>query len=363
MGSFVGRGVSSCCGTTDRFFSEYGSPSHHAVFSSDSRLLLTPHSAGEIYGGVYCGEGENLVNCPQGSYCPDPETMRPCPAGRFCPYKTAVPAIECKKCKVGATEMTQDPYGYIVLGIAMLFVVVYIGFTLLERHNNGLAHKLHELEKRMLKTANSNRRFTTGNFQSQQKQMLEKLRPKLELISRRLSKLEEMSIFGDSLGSFSRHGKKLSHNGVEIDGDAIKFDARRVFDILDTDSSGDVTYKELNAILGLNDLELKDFIRRMNEMAGTESNNSSLVTRPVFVKYFLQVLTETSNLTISFEEAEALFDEMAEDAKDGWKSQIWVNEVNMNRFYSSSMSEFLSDSQIFDLIKVRTEVNGGIILF
>jgi hypothetical protein len=249
--------------------------------------------------------------------------------------------------------------------MAMLLVVIYIGFTLLERHNKGLAHKIHELEKRMLKKAHSNRRFTTGNFQTQQKQMLEKLRPKIELISRRLSKFEESAMLGeplrsssrhggDAIGSSSKHGKRTTQMGIDIVGDSIKFDARRVFDILDTDCSGEVTYNQLNVILGLNDLELKEFIRRLNEMAGSESNNSLFVTRPVFVKYFLQVLTETTNLTISFEEAEALFDEMAEDTKDGWKSQIWVNEVNMSKFYSSSMSEFLSDSQIYDLIKVST---------
>jgi hypothetical protein len=292
------------------------------------------------------------VNCPLGSYCPDPVTILPCPAGYYCPYKTSVPAIECKQCNEGATELTQDPYGYIVLGIGMFFVVLYIGFTLLQRHNNGLAHRLQEFEKRMLANAHSNRRFLNAN--SQQKQMLEKLRPKLEWISRRLSKLEEMNSFGDNSGSFGRNGKKhSSFRGLEIDRDGIRFDARLVFDILDADASGDVTFKELNVIMGLNELELREFIRRMNEMAGSESNNSS-VTRPVFVKYFLQALTETTNLTISFEEAEALFDEMAEGAKDGWMNQVWVNEIYMNKFYSSSMSEFLSDSQIFELIKVRT---------
>lgn len=304
---------------------------------------------GEIYGGVYCAEGEGLVNCPVGSYCPDPETLLPCPAGFYCPYKTSHPAIECQKCDEGATTLTQDPYGWIVLGIVISFVVLYIGFTLLQQHNNGLAHRLQELEKRVLASAHSNIRFSSLYYQSQKKNMLEKLRPKLELVSRRLFKLEEMNSANDSVGSATRHGRKT--NGVEIGGEVIKFDARRVFDLLDADASGDVTFKELNVILGLNDLELKEFIRRMNEMAGSQSNNTS-VTRPVFVKYFLQVLTETTHLTISFEEAEALFDEMAGGAKDKP-----ANEINMNKFYASSMSEFLSESQIFDLIKVRRMMN------
>jgi len=96
-------------------------------------------------------------------------------------------------------------------------------------------------------------------------------------------------------------------------------------------------------------------------MPDSSSNNATAsamhnthVTRPVFAKYFLQVLTETSNLTISYEESNAMFDELA----CGNKS---LNEINMNNFYTSSMSEFLSDSQILQLIKefkaLKAEVN------
>ena len=123
----------------------------------------------------------------------------------------------------------------------------------------------------------------------------------------------------------------------------MEFDARHVFDTLDADESREVSFEELNRILGFNELELSEFVRRMNELAGNSLELES-VTRPVFVKYFLQVLQDTSNLTVSFEEAEDLFLEMSE-GKD---------EVHMSKFYISSMSEFLSDIQILDLIKVRS---------
>jgi Ca2+-binding EF-hand superfamily protein len=186
-------------------------------------------------------------------------------------------------------------------------------------------------------------------YSHEQKQILEKLRPKLELISRRLSRLEKNRSFGSppKYGGSTASSSKTKANGLEFVGHDIKFDARRVFDILDSDASGDVSFEELNVILGLNEVELKEFIRRMNEMSGSSTNSDS-VTRPVFVKYFLQVLLETSKLTISFEEAEALFDEMAGSTEDKP-----VDEINMNKFYTSSMSDFLSDSQIFELIRVR----------
>lgn len=83
----------------------------------------------------------------------------------------------------------------------------------------------------------------------------------------------------------------------------------------------------------------------MNELAGYTRPKAS-VTRPVFVKFFLQVLRETSNLTVSFEEADNIFDEIS-CSTDANK----VDEVHMSTFYHSSMANFLSDVQICEIIK------------
>ena len=301
-------------------------------FMSNCTELATQYievfDQGNIFGGIYCGNTikNGIENCPRGSYCPDPETMLPCPAGFYCPYKTQYPTMDCPQCKEGATRRVQDMYGYIVLAIIVALVVVYIGWGLLQRYNTELADRVHDLEKRF----NVKRLQQEGmkNQGQTQKQVLEKLRPKLELIRLRI-KIDDRR-----------------RSGVEFHGTDIKFDARSLFDVLDADGSGDVTFDELNVILGLSEAELQEFIRRMNEMA--DMNNAS-VTRPVFVKYFLQVLTDTSNLSASYEEAESIFDEMAL-AGGGDKK---LNEIDMQEFYTSSMSDFLSDSQIFDLIKVR----------
>jgi hypothetical protein len=362
---------------------------------------------GNVFGGIYCANGtESFQNCPRGMYCPDPETMLPCPAGFYCPYKTAVPTILCRKCAEGAQDLTQERYGYVILSIILFLVVIYVSHDLLLRYNKRLADRLHYFERRVFVdklhgTMKKAHHMLGQNQQLHQKQMLEKLRPKLEVISRRLARVEKANpkspshVRKNSNGSSSGHGrsnswgsvplghsrknswgkvsghirknswgtspaqqnsqagplrKSSSNNGLEFVGDDIRFDARRVFDILDADASGDVSFEELNVILGFNEVELKEFIRRMNEMAGL-SLETCIVTRPVFVKYFLQALLETTKLTISFEEAAQLFDEMS-----GSTEERMVDEISMDKFYTSSMSDFLSDTQIFELIRVSLEM-------
>ena len=225
--------------------------------------------------------------------------------------------------------MEKNTYGYIVLCIVAALLTIYIGSGLLFRYNKRLADRIQDLEKRVGKGIRSSlhRTSTFMNKYNEQERVLEKLRPKLELILYRLSKIEnEKKSPSQSKRDKNDNKKNLS---IEIDNKGIKFDAERLFDVLDADVSGDVTFDELNVILGLSELELGEFIRRMNEMADSTSNTTS-VTRSVFVKYFLQVLTDTSNLTISNEEAEAIFNEMA--------GSSMLNEIDMQQFYASSMS-------------------------
>ncbi|VEU38252.1 unnamed protein product [Pseudo-nitzschia multistriata] len=313
---------------------------------------------GNVLGGIYCGGGEadfyGIQNCPRGSYCPDPETKLPCPAGYFCPYKTLDPTLPCARCKEGALELERDLYGWIGLLIILVLAVAYIAWGLLNRYNKRVADHVSDLEQRALNRIENLKSDMTGN-DSEQSRELEQLRPKLELIKIRLANMErtdesarDVKVLGSS--------KKIidGSKAVELDGERIRFDAIRLFDVLDIDGSGDLSFDELNAILGLSEVELKEFIRRMNEMAADSSSDKNTVTRPVFAKYFLQVLTDTNHIAISYEEAEAIFDSFV----DGNKS---TNEINMNKFYSSSMSEFLSDSQILQLIKafkaLKTDVD------
>mmetsp|Transcript_17412 Transcript_17412/g.40037 ORF Transcript_17412/g.40037 Transcript_17412/m.40037 type:complete len:1463 (+) Transcript_17412:134-4522(+) len=309
---------------------------------------------GNVLGGIYCGDNglNEIKNCPRGSYCPNPETKLPCPAGFYCPYKTQTPFIRCERCKEGALELEQDTYGWIVLLMIAIMVVIYIAWGLLNRYNKRVADHVGELEKRI------NYRLI-GRISSKRENELnlEHLRPKLELIGYRLAKLEEShSLAAEGRASGSSKGS-ASFKGLDFDGKKIKFDAIRVFDVLDSDGSGDLTFDELNVILGLSKKELNEFIRRMNELATGAPSGKVSVTRPVFAKYFLQALTDTGRMTVSYEEAEMVFNEMT-------KGNTSLKQVQMTEFYSSSMSEFLSDSQILKLIKdfkaVKMNANGAV---
>ncbi len=292
---------------------------------------------GNILGGVYCGEEDldrkGITNCPRGSYCPDPETILPCPEGYYCPFKTQEPTILCERCKEGSLHLEQDTYGWIVLIIIAVLSAAYIGWTVLNRYNKRLAEHVISLERRVQS------RITGGSLRisHHRKRDLEKLRPKLELISYRLAKMEN-----DQKSPSSRSIRTSVSTGLKVDSNQIQFDAIKLFDVLDADRSGDLTFDELNLILGLSELEMEEFIRRMNEVAGSSVTKLS-VTRPVFAKYFLQVLTDTVNLHVSYEEAEAMFDELAGGVKS-------MNEIHLNDFYASSVSNFLSDIQILQLI-------------
>jgi polyhydroxyalkanoate synthesis regulator phasin len=320
---------------------------------------------GDIYAGIFCGNDESQIrNCEVGMYCPTPEEKFPCPAGFFCPHKTETPDIICHQCGEGATKLERDNFGYIALTILAAMAVVYFVYNVIKRCNKDFINRLHDLEQRVSFNRlqgyehrsidlKNNRSGSLLEMMSKKKkqQELKKIRHKVELINRRLAALEERGALHKSARTFgaiyNSFGASKSHHSGDLDsGRETKFDARRVFDVLDVDSSGHVSFEEFNVILGLNDLELSEFVRRMNELAGYKKHRES-VTRPVFVKYFLQVLKETSNLTVSLEEAEEIFDEMVDNGR------VKLDEVHMSNFYKSSMSDFLSDIQICDLIKVR----------
>jgi hypothetical protein len=279
------------------------------------------HPTGDVYAGIYCGKGGDTVqNCKQGSYCPTPEEKIPCPAGFFCPHKTAKPELVCKSCGEAATEIVRDPYGYAIISLFFLLCIVAIACVIIRRYNKELITHLYELQQRQ---TDSVKLFI--NRQKRQ-QRVERIAPKLDLISRRL----EATAAKEGSGTLS----------------SSKFDARRLFDALNTDGDDVVSFSELNVILELKGVELQEFVRRMNELAGVSEEMKS-VTRSVFVRYFLQVLEETSYITCSAEEAGVLFDEMADN------NQKKMAEIPLNKFFDSSMTNFLSDGQINELIKVK----------
>ena len=303
---------------------------------------MLPFSVGDVYAGTYCGEdreGDGIMNCPRGYYCPTPEEKYICPAGFYCPYKTSNPDFICRQCKEGAQSVQRGLYGYITLGLFLVIIFIHCMIKVAERNNRGFAKLVQGLGLGLKITVRNSETFGNKKVDAD---LLAKIRPKLKLINRRLAELTEKQSRKNLSDSFTGSSKKQKKQET----DDAHFDARRVFDLLDDDHSGDVDFDEINAILELNCFELSEFVRRMNELAGIKDKEKmKSVTRPVFVKYFLTVLKETANLTVTFEEAEAMFDEMANIGRTK------VDKIHMSKFYVSSMSDFLSDIQILDLIK------------
>ena len=290
-------------------------------------------SSGDIFAAIYCPEDSDVfINCPSGQYCPTPVVNHTCPAGLFCSHKTKTPEIECSKCGDGATQLRRDSYGWVVFYLLIFVTLVSIIFTLLRRYKSEVFAKLLEHHHRR---ADDFRHLINRKKEQEQ---LERMKPKLDLISRRLASIEGA-------------GSADLDKSISVTQNGVIFDARKLFDAIDSDSNGKATYSEMNAILELKCFELKEFVRRMNGLAGV-SQELTEVSRETFCRYFLQVLEETSQMTMTEHEAGLMFDEIAA------QGTTRNGEITFDKFYHSSLCNFLSDSQICDLIKVR---NGGMI--
>ena len=325
---------------------------------------------GDIWGGIYCPENIlQIQNCKLGKYCPTPTEEINCKKGYFCPHKTSEPWIRCYGCDAGAEEMVRDVIGYVVLSGALIVGLVAIFMALLKKYRAELFAQQMELLSRQADS------LRTAVQYKERQQQLERLRPKLDIIAQRLAKMEQ-STKSESFVSSSSGGSasidtaspptsplqkpmrkaplgiptnqpavKDTVAGTSSDGQ-IKFDAKKLFDLLDADESGDISYEEMNVVLELMPYELQNFVTRMQELGGKQSTETK-VTRPVFCRYFLQVLEETKQLTVSPNEAAGIYDSIAAENGRGFVTEAML--------YTSSLSNFLSDQQILSLIKVRRQ--------
>jgi hypothetical protein len=284
---------------------------------------------GDVFGGIHCPFGKSSIhNCAIGHYCPNPAEQIKCPKGKFCPHKSVEPWIDCARCLEGAVELERHVFGFAVLGTGLVLIFLLIGISCLRMYKKDLFDRQVELLARQANSLGLSMR--QRNTQSQ----LERLKPKLDIISKRLSKLESLYP-GNSL--------------IQLD-DKLMFDARRIYDALDTDGDRELSYDELNVVLGLDEIEVEHFFERMQELSGTDPSKTT-VSRQCFVRYFLQVLEENSHFNVTPEEAAALYDEiLKENGKDYLEDKM---------FYASSISRFLSDQQIYLLIKVSVSLWHG----
>lgn len=133
----------------------------------------------------------------------------------------------------------------------------------------------------------------------QRRKELQALKPKLQVIEKRLKSISNTGASG------------LSTETVTGD---ILFDASKLFDALDEDKNGDLSYKELNTVLKLEPIALREFTNRMNQ-AGKAPPGTNTISRPVFTRYFLTALQASSHFQPTPEEASILYDRLSEEAK------------------------------------------------
>ena len=133
-------------------------------------------------------------------------------------------------------------------------------------------------------------------------------------------------------------------NKVNEKGEIVGFSSDKLFDAIDESGDGLISYEELDKAMALTGDQLAIFIQKMNEAAGYP-DNTTMVSREIFVKYFFQTIDTASNFDPTPEDAGYIFDSI-EDSEDG---RVILDAEHL---YKSSLSTFLSDKQILRLLRL-----------
>jgi hypothetical protein len=272
-------------------------------------------------------------------------------------FQTSKPSIECAQCEEEALSLERDNYGYAVLSIMLFFPLLYILVRVIKRYQKDRYAHFLELASRRMDS------MRAESHRGKKHERLKRIKPQLEIIAGRLRAKQQEQDFleskgsgeGDTSNSIEIVNSKRPKESVHVDTDgAVTFDAKQLFDDLDTaPTDGTLSYTELNAILELDHLQLIEFVRRMNKLEGV-SPNCSVVSRRTFLRHFVDVLAESSNFKPNKAEAERLFDEIAKQGTNKYGA------VEPGKFYTSSLSNFLSDSQINNLlVRLRSRQSAG----
>ena len=260
----------------------------------------------------------------------------PCPT-QFCNHKTSAPTFDgggrlCSRCPAGSDSRrhsrTQIITQSIVFAVVCLLVIIKVIKRKAGFDNEKLAAALHlEEGHRSLRS----RRRTQAVTVTREQARYARLRPNLEVIAGRLGSI-------DDAGSGLAQRRTVLH--VDKAGN-IAFHANDFFDVLDRDGDGEMSYEEINEVLGLSDAQLQAFVANMagRAAAGSRPTQRDRVSRSTFVRFFLDALADASQLKPTAQEAAELFEEIAQGGR-----------ITYDDLYGSALSSFLSDEQIYGLI-------------
>jgi len=369
------------------------------------RIVSLAYGFGDVHAGFYCPEGEDgLLVCPVGHYCPLADVEEPivCDDGYFCPHKTTEPAIKCRGCDAGETELVREIWGWILIALLLFALILYVIIARIRRSSSELKERIKELSSRQYDAAKAVVR------RRQRRKELERLKPKLFAIQKRLETLLEtlqetlqgeetasrstrmsfavqadgkglgnsdlsvnkssssvnksssvnnassskgngnffQKMFNSSSGKLAAPSNSSSNafKSVGVESERIYFNASVLFDSLDTDGNGVLDFDELMPILELTPVQVKEFIRRLNELA-QDGSDPNTVERQCFTRYFLRVLQETSHFGPTEQEVDDLFDELM-----GEDPQYPDHAAFASFFESPTLTQFMSDPEINNMI-------------
>ena len=228
---------------------------------------------------------------------------------------------------MGATTLERQSYAYTILVLAAVLMVLVVALQIFRRYKRQRNNQLRDLHRR-----NADDGLRDLAYKRRHLKKLKLLKPKLKTVERRLRK---------EFGSEVRMELVIS---TETEDGKIIFKAEKLFDALDREKLGELSYADLNRLLKLSKTQLREFVKRMNEAAG-EPPESEEVERHVFVTQFLPVFDAVSHLQATPEQAALLFDEIATQGVTD------TGEIPHRHFYTSPLADFLSDAQINALVK------------
>mmetsp|Transcript_6704 Transcript_6704/g.9802 ORF Transcript_6704/g.9802 Transcript_6704/m.9802 type:complete len:530 (-) Transcript_6704:13-1602(-) len=297
---------------------------------------------GDIHAGIYCKKGSsNIAGCPAGSYCPNATTMVNCSAGYYCPYKSLVEdEFKCDGCGEAATEIKRSNATvvfYIIAPIVLFVFVIYRTFKRWRKEENKEASRLKADRESYNRARRDSLEQKLKNIEPKLREIQVKIESLIEEDPELVKRSASAEIFDSSQSSFNEdiHSRSLQEQS--------SLNAASLFDFLDADGSNDLTYAELNTVLGLNEYKLQAFVKVMNSLGGHPESDTS-VTKECFVEHFLTTLELSDNFGPTVDQTVALYDEIC--ALSPGDTTFHIED-----FYNSRLQDFLDDIQINDMLK------------
>lgn len=102
----------------------------------------------------------------------------------FSEKQTETPNIDCAECAEGATELPRQIYGYVLISLLVAGILGLMGWVIFKKYNKDAHEKLLILQERSADTVKG-----VFNQRSYQRR-LQALKPKLEVIEKRMQALE-----------------------------------------------------------------------------------------------------------------------------------------------------------------------------